>query len=232
MHELARALHRTAMSPYLPLPIIPQMPVATVIHPNNAPPQSRVSQRRAITPPMIQPINKQPVQIAPQNAIQHTHPYNLRLRPRRSRLTMSQQFLCNAKYDESTGKKVTYRQLKQWNPDIWNLSIANKIGRPAQGYKNVKGSNTITFIPKISILDKAKVTYVRIVLDYKPLKDEPYRSRLTVGGDKLPYFDETKTDKASLPIIKTHLNSTISTTHAKYATADIKNFYLVANSPS
>ena len=107
--------------------------------------------------------------------------------------------------------------------------MANEIGRLAQGYKDVKGTNTITFIPQTLLPKDATVTYARIVPDYRPLKAEPYRTRLTVGGDKLPYFNATKTDTASLPTIKTHLNSTISTEGARYATADISNFYLANN---
>ena len=107
--------------------------------------------------------------------------------------------------------------------------MANEIGRLAQGYKHIKGTNTITFIPKSTIPQTAKITYAKIVPDYRPLKDEPYRTRLTVGGDKLPYYEETKTDTASFSTIKTHFNSTISTPNDKYATADIKNFYLANN---
>ena len=158
-----------------------------------------------------------------------THTYNLRPRPCRISLTTSQQERCNAIYDESTGKKMSYRQLKQQNLEVWNPIMANKIGCLAQGYKKIKGTNTITFIAKQDIPDVAKVTYARIIPDYRPLKDEPYRTRLTVSRDRLPYYDETKTDTASLPIIKTHLNSTISTPDAKYATADIKNFYPANN---
>ena len=119
---------------------------------------------------------------------------------------------------------MTYRQLKQQNPEVWNPSMADEIGRLAQNYKNVKGINTITIIAKKELPDDAKVTYARIVPDYRPLKDEPYRTRLTVGGDRLPYYDDTKTDTASLPTIKAHLSSTISTPKATYAPADIKNF--------
>ena len=112
---------------------------------------------------------------------------------------------------------MRYRQLKQQNPEVWNPSIANEISRLAQGYKKKKGTNTITFIAKQDILDVVKVTYARIVPDYRPLKDEQYCTRLTVGGDRLPYHYETKTDTASLPTIKTHLDSTISTPNATYA---------------
>ena len=119
---------------------------------------------------------------------------------------------------------MTYCQQFHQNPAVWNPSMANEIGRIIQGYKNIKGTNTITFIAKKDLLDNAKVTYAQIVPEYRPLKDELYCTRLTVGGDKLPYYDDTKTDIASILTNKTHLNSTISTQNAKYATTDIKKF--------
>ena len=232
LQQLAQSLNHTALLPTLPVPIIPNMPHAL-------PQQRPVQQPRVDIPPVRQTrVQTQPQQATaptqprPQPAAiptRPTHSYNLRPRQSRTSLTISQQELCNAIYDEATGKKMTYRQLKQRNPAVWNPSMANEIGRLAQGYKNVKGTNTITFIAKHDIPQDAKVTYARIVPEYRPLKDEPYRTRLTVGGDKLPYYDDTKTDTASLPTIKTHLNSTISTTNAKYATADIKKFYLANN---
>ena len=56
-------------------------------------------------------------------------------------------------------------------------------------------------------------------------KDDINRTRLTVGGDRLPYDGKASTETAGLETIKIHLNSTISTKDAKYATADIGNFY-------
>ena len=236
LQQLAKALKQTASSPHLPLPLIPQMPPAVIqtqsvqqtrVNTQDRP-QTRVRRIQNIPTPRIVPDQLQLPPPSSQSTRNRTH-HNLRPRPRRSHLTTSQEFLCNAIYDDATGKKLSYRQLKQRNPDIWNPSMANEIGRLAQGYKNIKGTNTITFIPKSSIPNTSKITYGRIVPDYRPLKDEPYRTRLTVGGDKLTYYDATKTDTASLPTIKTHLNSTISTPNAKYATADIKNFYLANN---
>ena len=55
--------------------------------------------------------------------------------------------------------------------------------------------------------------------------DEINRTRLTVDGNLLEYEGKTSTESASLETIKIHLNSTISTKDAKYAAADIGNFY-------
>ena len=230
LKQLAIVLKNTAEIPHKPISLIPQLNPTT----HQPPAQHNVHQprmlRNNINQHAPQPRVNEPT--IPQNTSPPppTHSYNLRPR-NRPRLTEAETNLCNHIYDATTGKKLTYRQLKKQNPTIWNPSMANELGRLAQGVKNrIKGTNTIHFVPRTSIPTTATVTYARVVPDYRPLKDEPYRTRLTVGGDRLPYDDNTKTDCASLPTIKTHLNSTISTPGAKYATADIKNFYL-ANNP-
>jgi hypothetical protein len=55
-----------------------------------------------------------------------------------------------------------------------------------------------------------KVTYGNFICDYRPLKTEPFRVRLTVGGDKLPYDDDAGSPAASLLESKLIINSTIS----------------------
>ena len=70
-----------------------------------------------------------------------------------------------------------------------------------------------------------KVTYARFCCDVRLQKDDINRTRLTVGGDRLEYNGKTSTKTAGLETIKIHLNSTISTKDAKYAAADIGNFY-------
>ena len=50
--------------------------------------------------------------------------------------------------------------------DIWSTSLANELGRLAQGIRNVKGTNIILFISKSEIpMDRLKdITYGRIVV--------------------------------------------------------------------
>jgi hypothetical protein len=59
----------------------------------------------------------------------------------------------------------------------------------------------------------------------RPLKEETHRVRVTLGGDRLPYEGPTATHSASLVLVKTHLNSVVSTPGAKYATLDIKDYF-------
>jgi hypothetical protein len=71
-----------------------------------------------------------------------------------------------------------------------------------------------------------KVTYANAVCDYRPLKDEPYRVRLTVGGDRLPYPADAGAPAATILEAKLLFNSVISTPKAKFMTADIKDYFL------
>ena len=72
---------------------------------------------------------------------------------------------------------------------------------------------------------RKKITYAQFCCDIRLQKDEINRTRLTVGGNLLEYKGKTSTESASLETIKIHLNSTISTKDAKYAAANIGNFY-------
>jgi hypothetical protein len=92
----------------------------------------------------------------------------------------------------------------------------------------IQGTNTIKFIRKSNIhVDRWKdITYVKFVCEYKPNKEEKEHTRIAVGGGKVNYPDEVGTPTADLLLVKSHLNSVISTQSAKYLTLDISNFYL------
>ena len=85
------------------------------------------------------------------------------------------------------------------------------------------------FIPRSAVPQDRKVMYSNFVCDYRPLKSEPFRVRMTVGGDKLDYPDETASPTASLIETKLIANSVISD-HAKhnskFCAFDLKDFFL------
>ena len=93
----------------------------------------------------------------------------------------------------------------------------------------VKGTNSIFFIDKADIpTDRWKdVTYVHIVVSYRPEKSDPNRTCLTVGGNRVNYPGECETTKTDLLIVKLLLNRIISTPGARFMTLDIKYFYLM-----
>jgi len=98
---------------------------------------------------------------------------------------------------------------------IWIKSSANEFGRLAQGLADgrVTGTNTIFFIHKDLVpKDRIKdVTYASFSCDMKPNKKETHRTRITAGGDRINYPEDVGTPTADMTLVKTFLNSVIST---------------------
>ena len=95
-----------------------------------------------------------------------------------------------------------------------------------QGKCGYTRTNTIYFIPRNKVPQGRKATYGRIVVDYRPQKADPNRTRLTVGGNRVEYPHDVSTPTADMVTAKLLFNSVISTEGAKFLTVDIKNFYL------
>ena len=94
---------------------------------------------------------------------------------------------------------------------IWTQSLSNEWGRLAQGNSNgVRSTDTIEFIFRHDVPKGSDVTYATYVLDYRSLKSEPYRVRITVGGNRLTYTEDSGSPAANLLETKVLLNSTIS----------------------
>jgi hypothetical protein len=131
-------------------------------------------------------------------------------------------------YHPVTGQKETYDSLRRQNPERCETSFSNEIGHLAQvvGGRMKSGHENIFFIPKRQVPTGRQVTYANPVCDYRPLKDDPYRVCLTVGGDKLPYASDAGAPAASLLEVKILFNSVISTPGARFAAADIKDYFL------
>jgi hypothetical protein len=130
------------------------------------------------------------------------------------------------------GELLEYKHLIA-NPKtraIWTHSYGNEIGRLAQGMPGRNtGTNTIFFIKKDQVpKERAKdVTYGLITTLIRPEKiDEPNRTRLVAGGDRVHYPGDAGTPTADLLTVKLLLNSIISTESARFMTMDIKDFYL------
>ena len=132
-------------------------------------------------------------------------------------------------FDIDTGRKESIDSLLQKNHLRWSRSLSNEWGQLAQGNKyGVKATDKIDFISKNDVPQNAKVTYASFVCDHRPLKPEPYRVRIVVGGDKLTYAYDSRAPAASLLETKLILNSTISDCDkgARFFTADVKDFFL------
>ena len=70
------------------------------------------------------------------------------------------------------------------------------------------------------------ITYARIVVDYRPQKEDPNRARITAGTKLIQYPGELTTRTADMRTSKIMWSSTISTRGMRYMVADAANFYL------
>eukprot|EP00804_Cyclotella_cryptica_P007757 CCRYP_001358-RA/>CCRYP_001358-RA protein AED:0.08 eAED:0.05 QI:0/0/0/1/0/0/4/0/1076 len=90
----------------------------------------------------------------------------------------------------------------------------------------VKGTNTIVFIAYNEIPPQRR-RHLRTHRCQLPTeKEDPYRIRLTVGGNRITYPGDCGTPTADMLTTKILLNSVISTKGARFMTIDIKDFYL------
>jgi hypothetical protein len=75
-----------------------------------------------------------------------------------------------------------------------------------------------------NIPEDRKITYSKIVCDYKPHKQEKERDRFTIGGDRLDYSGDVTTSIADITTFKILINITLSTEDAAMMMMDIKNY--------
>ena len=65
-----------------------------------------------------------------------------------------------------------------------------------------------------------------VVCEVRPGKDDPDRTRITIGGNRICYPGNVGTNTASLELVKLLINSVLSRKGARFSTIDLKNFYL------
>jgi hypothetical protein len=133
-----------------------------------------------------------------------------------------------------TGKEIQYKDLmkdQELGP-LFETGLSIELGRICQGIRDIAGTNTAFFVDLASIPKDRKITYDKLVCDFKPNKTEKHRVRLTVGGDRLDYNGETATSTVDITTFKILSNSTLPTKYAKMMMMDIKNYYLVTPLPT
>jgi hypothetical protein len=136
----------------------------------------------------------------------------------------------------TTGKTIsTYMRLMK-DPVTANtckMAFGKDFGSMCQGDNKTKAKGTNTmFVMKpeeVNHTPAAKFAmYANIVVDYWPLKDDPYQISITAGGNLINYPGELMTRKADTMTSTLHWNSILSTQQAKYMCLDLKYFYLSA----
>jgi hypothetical protein len=145
--------------------------------------------------------------------------------------------------DPFTGELLEHRQLCR-DPRYkatWDTSYANELGCLCQGIglgstpnsQRVAGTNTFFLIDYQDIPSHKRkgICHTTVVCEVCPEKDDPDRTRITIGGNKICYPGDVGTNTASLEHVKLLLNSVLSRKGALFSTIDIKNFYLDTSMP-
>ena len=176
----------------------------------------------AVPPPKPATLPNEPTTPTPTQHIP-TVPYNLH--PRTSR----PHYAARITHSE-TGRSMEYKDLIT-DPSTcatWLHSAAIEFGHLAQGLpdKRVEPTNTMFFIPFSQVPKDKRPTYARFVCSYRPQKAEPYRTRITVGGNLIDYPGNLSMKVADMTTFKILVNSTLSTPGAHWLGLDVKNYYL------
>jgi Reverse transcriptase (RNA-dependent DNA polymerase) len=125
-----------------------------------------------------------------------------------------------------TGASAEYNELSNSSAaPLWIAGNTKEIRR-------LLATKTIRFI-SIKDIPAAgiKATYLRIVCAYRPEKDDLYRVRWTIGGDRIIFTGEVSTKAADITTVKAHLNSVLSMPNARHCCCEVKDFYLTVNTP-
>jgi hypothetical protein len=140
----------------------------------------------------------------------------------------SRQHQANAVIHPVTRKEMEYMALMK-DPrlqPLWTRGFGNECKRLFQGIRDILGTDTCFFIKLTNIPKDRKITYGKIVCDYKPHKKEKERVRLTVRGDILNYSGDIATSTADITTFKILIISTLSIEDATMMMMDIKNYYI------
>jgi hypothetical protein len=135
-----------------------------------------------------------------------------------------------------TGKHITsYCKLMQdpATAEVWMTAFGKDFGGMCQGNDktNTIGTNAIFVMEPEDVPNIPKnqpPTYAKVIVAYRPQKDDPYQIRITDGGNLINYPSKLTTRTADMTTAKLHWNSVLSTPNARYMCLDIGNFYLSA----
>jgi hypothetical protein len=130
-----------------------------------------------------------------------------------------------------TGETISSYKKIMHNPataEIWQTAFGKDFGGMAQGDSKTgqKGTDAMFVMTHDEIRhvlrQGKKFTYGNPVVDYRPQKEDPYRIRITAGGNLITYKTSPSVCKADLDTAKLHWNSVISMPGTKYLCLDIK----------
>ena len=92
----------------------------------------------------------------------------------------------------------------------------------------MEGTNTFFRInyDNIPVAKRKEICHTLVVCKVRSEKDDPNRTRITIGGSRICYPGNVGTNTASLELVKLLLNSVLSRKGARFSSINLKNFYL------
>ena len=70
--------------------------------------------------------------------------------------------------------------------------------------------------------NEKEICHTMVVCEVHPEKDDPDRTRITIGGSRICYPGDVGMNTASLKLFKVLLNSVLSRKGARFSTIDLK----------
>jgi hypothetical protein len=137
-------------------------------------------------------------------------------------MIVTYEHMCAGVTHPVTGETITkYKKLVAMPEftEVWETAFGKEFGNQAQGYNKTgeKGTDTLFVMDHEQIRNIPRdrtITYGRIVIDYRPQKED--------------IIGEVTTHTADLTTAKIMWNSVISTEDAKFMGIDIKSFFITA----
>ncbi len=92
----------------------------------------------------------------------------------------------------------------------------------------MEGTNTFFRInyDDIPVAKWKEICHTLVVCKAQPEKDDPNCTCITIGGSRICYPGNVRTNTASLELVKLLLNSVLSRKGARFSSINLKNFYL------
>jgi hypothetical protein len=136
--------------------------------------------------------------------------------------------MMNAVLHTVTRKEIQYKDFMKISTlgPLYKKDLCYESGRLCRGIRDIQGTNTCFFVQLTNIHKGCKISYGKLVYDYRPNKAEKYWVRLTVDGNTLYYIRDMATSTADITTFKILINSTLSTEDAEMMKMDIINYYL------
>ena len=83
--------------------------------------------------------------------------------------------------------------------NTWQKYTSNELAHLSDGIQGkIQRTKAVKWIHKKKVPERNKFTYVNMICDFFLLKEEKYKVRLTIGGDRLDYHDETASPTANI----------------------------------